>query len=439
MTTSLVVALALAYRTIHWRDLAFGLFSFLIISLPSLLGEVSLAFACMTTTLLLIIRPWDSSFREEQASKTTMGKYVRHFCSKLESRLSRQSIIMLLCWQIIIIIIFLYQQLSLYQQYLIFLLPSPCIVSGISLTKSAQWLWSSRRATLPWYIRRYGMYALVALIIIAQCIGSIAGVLDIDAGHYSNGIFEPSYPAYDLRFLRTALTKADQLAQQHHLNRVYIATDWSTQAQLQFLNSQMHTPTIIFSSSCLVLPSTAEGPAVMLIGPYNYLTIRLITEFAKARLIGKPIQTGGVSFWLYIVTPKPIQLVSHPLLVKDGMQRGVSAQYDSNTSSLMTRWTLAHSASPDYRTNYIYTMTQISQRSRKPTQNMTIQCTFSAMQAGDQVLIPFYEENNPSTGNHSTTSSTISVNVQFDETKPIYLRDGPLTFLTFATADFKMN
>src|SRR5205823_6348813 len=149
----------------------------------------------------------------------------------------------------------------LYQLYLIFLLPGPCILSGTLLTKTAEWLWSGERMTGPWYIWRYGVYALAGLIIMAQCIGSTVGILDMDRGHYSNGFYEPSYPAYDLRFFRTALTKADLLAQQHHLSRVYISTDWSTQSQLDFLSPEMHTPVTIFSSNCAVLPSPGAGPA----------------------------------------------------------------------------------------------------------------------------------------------------------------------------------
>ena len=424
------IALILARRTLRWRDLPLGLLSFLIISLPYFLGEISLVVVCIVTTLVLAVWPWGSSSHEKQTDLTGWG-HVRRYWSRLGNPTSRHGLIMLFCWQLMPIIILLCHSDPLYQQYLIFLLPGPCILSGIFLTKTAEGLWSGERMMVPWFIRRYGMYALAGLIIIAQFIGSTLGVLDIDRGHYSNGFYEPGYPTYDLRFFRTALTKADQLAQQHHLNRVYIAADWSTQDQLDLLSPQMHTPVIIFSSNCAVLPSTSEGPAVLLVGPYSYLTIDLIMQFAKVTLIGKPMQVGGASFLLYIVTPKPEQAVSPPLL-EDGLQHSVSGHYYDHIPWLVTSWRLMRSALPDYRTEYKYTMKSIPHELHQ--QSTTTECTFSAMRAGDQVLIPFYQDN-LSTDNHPATTSTISVNGRFRVRKPLYLHDGPLTLLNFATTD----
>jgi hypothetical protein len=90
------------------------------------------------------------------------------------------------------------------------------------------------------------------------------------------------------------------------------------------------------------------------------------------------------------------------------------------------------SALPDYRTEYKYTMTSILHGLHQ--QSTTTECTFSAMRAGDQVLIPFYQDN-LSTDNHPDATSTISVKGRFRTRKPIYLRDGPFTLLNFATTD----
>src|SRR5579863_7417073 len=96
----------------------------------------------------------------------------------------------------------------------------------------------------------------------------------------------PTVPGYDLRSLRAAITEADQLAQRNHLKRVYISTDWTTQDQLQLLSTQMHTPVTLFDANCVLLPSAAEGPAVMLIGPYNYWVHDLAMEVATVTLKG---------------------------------------------------------------------------------------------------------------------------------------------------------
>ncbi len=285
------------------------------------------------------------------------------------------------------------------------------------------------------YLNSIGVYALASLIIIAQFITSTAAILDIDRGHYSGG-FSSGHSSYnDLRSLRNAVTEADQLAQQHHLNRVYISTDETMLNALQFLSTQMHTPATVFESSCVVLPSTAEGPAVMLVGPYSDVTNALVTSktfshYLTATLIDKPRRPGGAPFWLYIVTPQPEQAVPHTLSTHD-LQLSTSAQsFDyKNSPWVVTSWSLLHSALPDYHTYYTYTMTPFSHGSY--AQSTTTQCTFTAMRAGDQVLIPF-PQNDLSTGDQRATSSIIRVKGLFYETKPRYLHYGPFTFLTFA-------
>src|SRR5205807_1612823 len=148
-------------------------------------------------------------------------------------------------------------------------------------------------------------------------------------------------------------------------------------------------------------------------------------------LVGKPMQVAGASFFLYIVTPKPEQAVSPPLL-EDGLQHSVSGHYYDTIPWLVTSWRLARSALPDYRTEYKYTMKGIPHKLHQ--QNTTTECTFSAMRAGDQVLIPFYQDNF-SPYNHPAITSTISLTGRFHVIKPLYLHDGPFTLLNFATTD----
>ncbi|HEY4034342.1 MAG TPA: glycosyltransferase family 39 protein [Ktedonobacteraceae bacterium] len=461
------IAVRLAPGTTRWRDLVLGLLSLLIIDLPDLLGNISLVVASVVTTLVLALWSWNSSGAnidshtgllidgnhvpfgyELDDGSSSLGTtyswrpwgYVRHYWSHLRNSPSRCGSLILLCWQWVPLMIFFHQSTTFARQYfLFFLLPAPCILAGIFLAKTVDWLRSNEGKTLYRYMRHYGVYALAGLIIMAQFIGSTAGIFDIDLGHYSNGYAMPAVPGYDLRSLRTAITAADQLAQRNHLKRVYISTDWTTQDQLQLLSTQMHTPVTLFDANCVPLPSLAEGPAVMLIGPYNYWVYDLAMEVATVTLkgmVGKPIASGGSPFGLYIVTPKPEQAIpsTQKLSINHGndLERGISGQYLNDTDWLVTRWSLTHSASPDYRTTYTYTMRQVSPL---PSSGYTMtQCRFTAMRAGDQVLIPFVQDN-PSQDKHRATMPKISVEALFSETKPIYLHDGPFTFLSFATAE----
>ncbi|HEY4033211.1 MAG TPA: glycosyltransferase family 39 protein [Ktedonobacteraceae bacterium] len=295
---------------------------------------------------------------------------------------------------------------------------------------------------------RYGIYALATLIIVAQFIGSTIGILDIDQGNYSDGIGHrysigngsmATYGYNDLQTLRNALTEADQLAQRDHLNRVYVSTAGTAhmEAQLRFLSTQMHTPTTMFNSSCITFPSTAEGPAVMLMEPYNNFATALVTQFATATLIDKPKRPGGAPFWLYIVTPKPVQAVPHAQL---STNNGYDLQFDASSQHfsfnhipwIVTRWSLLHSVPPSDDTTYTYRITMTHFLNRSHYASTTNQCTFTAIRAGDQVLIPF-NQNSLFTANQKSTSSTVTVNGQFYEVNPLYVQFASFRFLSFAT------
>ena len=86
----------------------------------------------------------------------------------------------------------------------------------------------------------------------------------------------------------------------------------------------------------------------MLLSPYTDLTSALVTQFATATLIDQPRQPGGAPFKLYIVTPKPVQAVSHAQLsINNGhdLQLDTSSQHFSfnHTPWIITHWSLLHS------------------------------------------------------------------------------------------------
>jgi hypothetical protein len=403
-------------------------------------------------------------------------RYLRDYWLLLRSSPYRCGLMVLLSWQIVPMLLLLRHSLLLYLHYFIFLLPGPCILVGIFLAKTAETInWAATDGKksggcdqsasdvtgnlLPLVGARFiapairpslsiGIYALAALIIVAQFIGSIVGILDIDHGNYSDGyghsysIGDGSMATYgynDLRTLRSALTEADQLAQQHHLNRVYVSAAGfaHTEAQFRFLSTQMHTPVTVFNSNCITLPNPTEGPAVMLMEPYNDFAPAIVKQFATATLVDKPKRPGGAPFWLYIVTPKPVQAIPQAQL---SFNNGQDLQLDTSskifssngTPWIITHWTALRSFPPHDTITYTYSLAMTHFLNRFHYASMPNQCTFTAMRAGDQLLIPFNQDR-LFTANETSAWSTVVLNGLFYETSPLYLQSGPFRFLTFAT------
>jgi len=336
--------------------------------------------------------------------------------------------LILLSWQLVLLIVET-RHGALYLHYFIILLPGPCIILAIFIQQVLRWL---EQGHIPQRLRlssHYLLYTLVVLVIAAQFVGSTAGILDLDQGHYSDG--SPVNNLYnDLRSLQMAVNEADQVAQQHHLNRVYISTDWPTQSTLRYLSTFMKTPATLFASAtqtddhdCIALPGARNGPAVMLIGPYSDFTDTLVQHFTSATLIDKPARPGGAPFRLYIVSSPNIQPIAQAKLGKDIQLLNTPAQTVTfkNAPFVITRWSLLRSAEPGYRKVYGYNFTQTS----NAQQNNTSQCYFTAMRAGDQILVPFAQT-------HAQSAfTTANIGAASYEVDPYYLHLGPLIFETY--------
>jgi len=261
-------------------------------------------------------------------------------------------------------------------------LPGPFIIIGILLSSLANWF---RRRRWFWNTAHYGVYVCTCLVIVAQLLGSTATLIDEANGNNLHG-----YGYNTLNSLEDALNQADQLARLHNLNHVYIATDEYTQTSLGYLAEQMHTPSTLFDASrCLVLPSTTAGPAVLLIGPYDTLSIALLSHFARATLVSHPERLGGVPFQLYIVQPiAASKLVpSHEAFVHHLQLLDKQVQQFSFDKSfwLATRWSYIRSAIADYRTTYTYTMTALLDGKTA----ISSQCISTSIRAGDQLIVTF--------------------------------------------------
>jgi len=355
---------------------------------------------------------------------------AKQYWQGLRASPGRCGLVVLLSWQIVPLLLLSRHSLTLYLHYFIIFLPGPFILLGIGLSKAAAWLQTRDTRKLAMNLARYGIYALVALIIAAQGVGSLAGILDLDRGHYSDG--SPVQNLYnDLRSLKNATDEADRVAQEHHLNRIYMSTDWPTQSTLRFLSTQMHTPTTLFSDQdCVVLPGPTEGPAVMMVGPYSDFTDALVRQFSSATLVDQPTRPGGASFRLYIVNTQPLAPAPQAILGHDLQLLNAPAQpvaFEKN-NWLVSQWELMRSAQPGYRQVYGY---HVMQQSGEGSQvASTSNCAFTAMRSSDRVLIPL-KQNSPTPGQQTKVPATISVQVNSYEIYPYYLKYGPLTFETY--------
>ncbi len=313
--------------------------------------------------------------------------FVCRWCTTLRAVPYRCGLFLLLVWQIIPLTLLLLHKIGLTWHYFLILMPGPFILMGLFVSTMIGWL---RNHGKRWNILRYGTYVLISLLIVVQIINCTASIVDTASGNFSDRDFPP-YPYHnDLRSLQHALSEADQLAQQRHLNRVYITTDAATQTALRYLAEQMQTPTTLFDATdCLVLPNLATGPAVLLVGPYDGLTNALLSQFASATLIDQPVRLGGPPFRLYLVTPIAGQLSSQDSFVQDLQLLDGRVQHLTfdNSSWLVTRWSFIRSEQPRFRTTYNYALTVLPNGNSE--QSMQSLCTFTSMRVGDQLLVAF--------------------------------------------------
>jgi len=323
----------------------------------------------------------------------------------------RCGFVLLLVWQIAPILILSRHSEPVFPYYLLLLMPGPFILIGLFLSKAVEWL---KQLDRRWFILRYGMYIVAGFLIIGQLLGSTATLVDETNGNIKHG-----YAYNTLNSLQDALTEADQLALHRHLNHVYIATDLFTQIALRYLAEQMQTPTTLFDAShCLVLPNPASGPAVLLVGPYDKLSGVLLGRFAVATLIGQPERLGGAPFQLYVLQSMrgPKQASSNEafasnLQLLDNRPRELS--FD-NSTWLTTRWSFIHSALPQYRTTYTYTLRALLHGNGNKGLNVSSQCVFTSMRTGDELLVSFQLPTSASVAAPMTISATTYTTMPFD-------------------------
>jgi len=344
---------------------------------------------------------------------------VRTLWTDFRATPQRCGYFLLLCWQIVPIIILSRHSVPVFPYYLLMVLPGPFIIIGILLSLVVHWL---KRPGWMWNIPRYGVYVFTCLVIVAQLTGSMAGLVDEASGTNLHG-----YTYNTLNSLQDALAEADHVARQRHLNHVYITTNQFTQVALRYLAEQVQTPTTLFDASrCLVLPNPADGPAVLLVGPYDKLTSVLLGQFATSTLIDRPERLGGAPFQLFIVKPITIALSRstssflNNLQLLDKQVRHFS--YD-NSLWLVTHWRLLRSTSPGYRTTYTYTMRALLNGNRGP--GISSQCISTSMRPGDQLIVAFQVPR------ATVLPVSVTISATSYTTMPYNLLSGPFHLETF--------
>lgn len=337
----------------------------------------------------------------------------------------RCSLLILLVWQVVPLLYLSRHSLEIYAHYFIFFMPGQFILIAFLLGRLFKWFNAHGRWELFPQAMRYLAFSVAVVLILAQFVGTSANVLDYTRGNYQDGsALNNLYNS--LQPLQNAVNAADQLAQSRHYSRVYLSTNWPIQSAIRYLSRQMRTPSTVFEDGpCLVLPNPADGPAVMLVGPYSPLTNALLTQYTHAILVAEPPRSGGAPFKLYIVNPSSQQAIPGNTLGNDVQQLdapGRPFRYNGN-NYLVTQWSMLRSANASYDTLYGYNFME-SPTTKQYTRSL---CALTSMRAGDQLLVAFHQpDNRPLPG-----TSTVNVRAQSYTTTPYYLKVGPLTFETY--------
>jgi 4-amino-4-deoxy-L-arabinose transferase-like glycosyltransferase len=470
--TALIVALLLSPGTLRWRDLLYGVAGLLLIYLPYLLWEYytqfrdiqvlldssqrggvvdnlsfllyqqflvpyndlftrvhtpyrsfsNLLITCGTIAVVLVIMGGivillSSLFTRVEQEKRGNG-FVRWWRA-LRADPARSSLLVLVVWQIGPLLLLINHSISLHQHYLIILLPGPFMVLGIFLSGLAEWL----QFMFPWKKIAMGAIYALALVLITIQFGSSAAILrgfaqgQFDARDWSSNLNYYN----DLHSLQAALQRADVLAQQKHIARIYVSTDNSMKRALQYLAGQQHTPTTVFDDSCLVLPNPSSGPGILLVGPYSAQVDALARHFGSATLIERLERLSGGPFRLYIVQPRVQGSIDGQATFQHDLQsRGAVPFTSGKTTLVVTRWDILRAAPASFQTSYTYAFKNLEYASKlrnfvnndslnSPTKASTLYCTATSLQAGDQLFAAF-----PSIG-----SAAIQIQASFFKTAPL--------------------
>jgi 4-amino-4-deoxy-L-arabinose transferase-like glycosyltransferase len=499
LVVPLIVALAVAPSTVRWRDVIVGLLLLLLIYAPYLLWEASVHFQDISVLFnttgrpskfdvqalalyqsllspynLLAISPrsllfpfvpvftvvwWvttalviggavlalgrvfglPSTDRKYEPANETFTR-VRSWWSDFCASPYRCGLSILLSWQVVPLLALMRHSIALYPHYFIMFMPGPFILVGFFVAEVIVWL----RQTDRWSIvGRSILFSLMSVMVIAQTIGATVSVADLTNGKFIDATHTLSSLYYnDLNSLQHALAETDQIAQARHIHHVYIDADNATIDAFHYLSGQMHTPTTVFSDSCVVLPNLAHGPVTLLVGAHSDLTESLLPDFVTASLVATPARLGGPPFRIYILSSVKQAITVQDILAPDMQFLGSRSFLFQNTPLLLTRWRflLSHPSADD--TLYSYNMISIANIAnvaslrqnngmyiirRAKNKLRTVKCALTSVQAGDQLLVSVQ----PPAGQQAPFNLRVQVSTMKTNDITLGIPSFPLAFETF--------
>jgi len=345
---------------------------------------VGLLVCSVVTTVLLVLRPQhhQQSAREIVGTANRNGS-VRGWLNDFWATPYRQGLLLLLIWQILLPMTLLRHSIPLYPHYFIIFLPGQFILIGLFISKVIDFVQSYRP---QWNrVAHYGIGILVACIIGAQLTGSISELIDRINGNFDG---QATFPAYnDLSSMQHVLQEADQVAQERHIHRIYLATNYSTGSAMRYLMEQEKTPILAFDTwHCMVLPSASAGLVIFISQPSDPQIGAILDHYATTTLVDQPKRLGGTPFNLSILTAKPEVAPTTQTFTRDIQLLDQHAlQVQNQTTSdrwLVTHWSVTHSEKPATRTFY---MAHFDIRpDGKQQGGEPIECSSTSLWAGDQ-------------------------------------------------------
>ncbi len=393
---------------------------FLELELMWLLLHCSVVFAFL---LALIPQRKTQPVQEENASsRHSFG--LLDWWKDLYASPFRQGILVLLSWQVVLLTL-TQHTIDLFPHYVIIFLPGQFILIALFLSKGIEFLHSYRPDFT--YVMRYGSYLLVLLIVVVQLLGSGGALLD-----NLHGRFNPQwYPGFnDLGSIQNALTRADQLAQERHIHRMYVPTTLTTTNPVRLLAEQLKTPVVTFDAQrCTVLPDPSVGPVVFLNDARDGLIDSLLKRYTSATLIAQLPHLANPPFNLYVLTTNATTAImprsfTSNLQLLDSKATAVPVPY-TNQQTMLTRWRIDTSATPAPFTTYNFNFK--IQYGTSLQENFF--CGNSALRSGDQMLI--YS----SSMNKNALPTSIRIRAASFTSRPKNYKLGPLTLTTYNILD----
>ena len=335
----------------------------------------------------------------------------------------RRGLLLLLVWQGTALF-FLRHSTFVYSHYLLYLIPGPFIIIGILLSTLVKW---AQPLSFPWeQLVRYGVYAMVGLIVLMQTVGSAGWLIDHANGNFNSNAANPQY--FDLATIQRIVNTTDQLAQQRHLAHVYIDIHGDDEAAVSYLAQFAHTPMeVLDSAQCLVVPSVQSGPVVYVTDPNRPDIDALLQHYTTATQVGEIEHPGGMPFKLYILSTRPE--IQRPLQLSGGVQllsqQADIAHISNNQKMLMTRWGIKNTYMPQSRTVYNYVFFLHHRKfNRSGTERI---CHVSRTWTGDE-LIPFY-------GFNGNISRYLAMGIETFISAPQHYDHGALKMVVFNYAN----